>query len=42
MTELFIAIHEAVAPFNQIFYVLSSLAAASFLIWTIMLNIKGE
>jgi hypothetical protein len=41
MSELVIAIHEAVAPFNQLFYICSMVAAASIILTTIIAK-QGE
>ena len=42
MSELAIAIHAAVSPFNQIFYVVCMAAAASIILTTIKANKQGE
>jgi len=42
MSEIFIAIHEAVAPIAQIFYITSMTAAAGFIILSIKLSKQGE
>ena len=42
MSELAIAIHAAVSPFNQIFYVVCMAAAATIILTTIKANKQGE
>jgi len=41
MSELMIAIHEAVAPFNQVFYVCCLTAAATLMLFTIKIKLEG-
>lgn len=38
MIQILVAIHEVVAPFNEIFYESSIAAAVVFIIWSIKIN----
>lgn len=42
MSELVIAIHEAVQPLSQIFYICCMLAASALILSTIIVNKQGE
>lgn len=41
MSELMIAIHEAVAPFNQVFYACCLTSAAALMLFTIKIKLEG-